>query len=171
VVLTRCELERPKTNRADFRLAVFHSSSFPRRGGRRRGGLGGNARNGVYRNMMRFVIVIGVLVAGQSVEINVAAQSQSPPPSVCVWSAITPAVPKTTVEPVWPNPRLNDTHGIIILDVWIDESGDVAFVQIVRSIPVNDAAAINAVRQWKFAPALRGGQPIAVVQQVRLQKP
>jgi TonB family protein len=119
---------------------------------------------------MRFAIVIALLIAGQSASIKLASQGQSPPPSVRVWSAITPAVLKTRVEPVWPNPSLNDTQGAIILDVWIDESGDVAFVQIVRSIPVNDAAAINAVRQWKFAPALRGGRPIAVVQQVRLQK-
>jgi hypothetical protein len=28
------------------------------------------------------------------------------------------------------------------------------FVQVVRSIPMNDAAAVTAVRQWKFSPAL-----------------
>jgi TonB family protein len=77
---------------------------------------------------------------------------------------------KTRVEPSWPNPALNDTQGTIILDVWIDESGDVAYVKIVRSIPLNDPAAIDAVRRWKFTPAARRGRPIAVVQEVRLQK-
>jgi TonB family protein len=42
-------------------------------------------------------------------------------------------------------------------------------VKVVRSIPVDDQAAIDAVRRWKFVPAAVGGQPIAVVQEVRLQ--
>jgi len=56
------------------------------------------------------------------------------------------------------------------LDVWIDNNGDVACVKIVRSIPLNDQAAVDAVRQWKFAPATMGGRPIAVIQEVRVQK-
>jgi TonB family protein len=87
-----------------------------------------------------------------------------------VWTTIAPAVVKTQVEPSWPNPAFNDTHGTLILDVWIDESGDVACVKIVRSIPLNDQAAVDAVRRWKFAPATIGGRPIAVIQEVRVQK-
>jgi TonB family protein len=87
-----------------------------------------------------------------------------------VWTKITPAVVKTRVQPSWPNPFLNDTHGRIVLDVWIDENGDVSCVKITRSIPVNDQAAINAVRQWKFVPATLGGRPIAVVQEVQVPK-
>jgi periplasmic protein TonB len=87
-----------------------------------------------------------------------------------VWTTVAPAVVKTRVEPSWPNPALNDTRGTIILDVWIDESGNVACVKIVRSIPLDDRAAVDAVRQWKFAPATAAGRPIAVIQEVRLQK-
>jgi outer membrane biosynthesis protein TonB len=35
---------------------------------------------------------------------------------------------------------------------------------------MNDAAAVTAVRQWKFSPALYNGQPIAVVQLVQVRK-
>lgn len=87
-----------------------------------------------------------------------------------MWTRIAPAVVKTPVEPSWPIPALNDTHGTIILDVWIDESGNVACVKIVRSIPLDDQAAVDAVRQWKFAPATIAGRPIAVIQEVRVQK-
>jgi TonB family protein len=59
---------------------------------------------------------------------------------------------------------------MILLDVWIDERGNVAYVKIVKSIPLNGPAAIAAVRQWKFSPATRNGKPIAVVQLVGLQK-
>jgi TonB family protein len=88
-----------------------------------------------------------------------------------VWTKTTPAVVKTRVEPSWPIPALNDTHGTILLDVWIDENGDVSCVKITRSMPLNDQAAINAVRQWKFVPATLGGRPVAVVQEVRVLKP
>lgn len=112
-----------------------------------------------------------LLTMWQVVTPVLAKQADTPPePITRVWSPITPAVVKRKVEPSWPNPRFNDTQGIIILDVWIDESGAVAYVKIVRSIPLNDPAAIAAVRQWRFTPAMRGGQPIAVIQQVRLQK-
>lgn len=115
------------------------------------------------------LVALALLLVGQSA--SGAVQAQSPPaPIVRVWSAITPAVVQTRVEPTWPGPAVNDTRGTIILDAWIDENGNVPFVQIVKSIPINDAAALNAVRQWKFTPALRNGQPIAVVQEVRLRK-
>jgi len=115
--------------------------------------------------------VLALLVAGQQ-----SASSQPKTQTACtaestrVWTTIAPAVVKTRVEPSWPNPALNDTRGTLILDVWIDESGDVACVKIVRSIPLNDQAAVDAVRQWKFAPATTGGRPIAVIQEVRIQK-
>ena len=115
-------------------------------------------------------LVALLLLAGQSGSITMPAQNQTPPPTVRVWGQITPPVVKTRVNPVWPSPGVNDTQGIILLDVWIDEHGDVMFVQVVRSIPMNDAAAVTAVRQWKFSPALYNGQPIAVVQLVQVRK-
>ena len=86
------------------------------------------------------------------------------------WTEINHAVVKTRVEPSWPDPFLNDTEGIIVLDVWIDEKGNVSCVKVTRGIPINDRAAVNAVRQWKFTPATLRGQPIAVVQEVRIVK-
>jgi TonB family protein len=90
--------------------------------------------------------------------------------STRVWTTITPATVKNTSGTVLANPAFNDTRGTLILDVWIDERGDVACVKIVRSIPLDDQAAAEAVRQWKFAPATVGGRPIAVVQEVLVQK-
>src|SRR5262245_56362685 len=87
-----------------------------------------------------------------------------------VWSPATPAVVKTRVEPSWPMSALNDFKGVILLDVWIDESGNVSCVKITRSSPRNDQAAADAMRQWKFVPATLGGRPIAVVQQVPVRR-
>jgi protein TonB len=120
---------------------------------------------------MASLLICALLVAGQVVAAPLKPQPDAPPaPTIRVWSPIAPAVVKTRVEPSWPNPAFNDPRGVIMLDVWIDEKGDVAYAKITRSIPLNDQAAIDTVRRWKFTPASRGGQPIAVVQEVRLQK-
>ena len=120
---------------------------------------------------MRFVTVALTMLVGAQVSINSPAITQTDcAGSTRVWTPIIPAVMKTRIEPSWPNPALNDTRGMLILDVWIDEKGDVACVKVVRSIPINDQAAIDAVRQWKFTPASIGGRPIAVVQEVRIPK-
>jgi TonB family protein len=61
--------------------------------------------------------------------------------------------------------------GTIILDAWIDESGNVAGVKVIRSIQLYDSLVTDAVRQWKFAPARLEGRAIAVVQSVRVSVP
>jgi TonB family protein len=91
-------------------------------------------------------------------------------PPARVWSPIVPATVRTRVEPDWPFKDRNDTGGTIILDVWIDEGGDVACVKVVRGLPLNDRAAMDAVRRWKFRPATIGDTPLAVVQQIRIFK-
>lgn len=55
------------------------------------------------------------------------------------------------------------------MDVWIDERGNVFCVKITRSIPWNDQAAINAVRQWKFDAHrdLSEGRPAEAVQKYK----
>ena len=55
------------------------------------------------------------------------------------------------------------TRGIAVLSLLIDIAGNVAEVEILRSLnPALDAAATEAARQWKFVPTMRQGQPVAV---------
>jgi TonB family protein len=65
----------------------------------------------------------------------------------------------------------SDVKGVVLIDVWIDESGRVTCVRVTRSIPILDAAIVTAVQQWKFAPAMMGDKPVAVVQQVGVRFP
>jgi protein TonB len=39
----------------------------------------------------------------------------------------------------------------------------VTSVQVLRSIPLLDQAAVDAVRQWRYRPARLNGQPLPVV--------
>lgn len=55
------------------------------------------------------------------------------------------------------------TRGIAVLSVLIDTAGNVADVEILRSLdPALDAAAIDAALQWKFEPTMRRGRLVAV---------
>jgi TonB family protein len=113
------------------------------------------------------VCVLVLLTLGQS-PLAPKREDCAPAHPARVWSPIVPASATTRVEPTWPNV---DAQGIAVLDVWIDERGDVACVKAVRAMPVLDRAAIEAVRQWKFTPASLRGRPIAVVQTVTVLKP
>ena len=54
-------------------------------------------------------------------------------------------------------------QGIVILEATIDETGQVVDVKVLRSVPMLDAAAVDAVKQWRYSPALLNGMPIPVI--------
>jgi protein TonB len=54
-------------------------------------------------------------------------------------------------------------QGAVIVEAVIDGNGSVAATRVVRSIPLLDQAALDAVKQWKFTPALLNGAPTPVV--------
>ena len=57
--------------------------------------------------------------------------------------------------------RLAEIEGVVMLMLGVDESGDVVEVRVVQSVPMLDASAVDAARQWKFRPATLNGQPVA----------
>jgi protein TonB len=57
-------------------------------------------------------------------------------------------------------------QGVVILEAVIGEDGAVQNVRVLRSMPLLDAAAVEAVRQWRFTPTLLNGQPVPIVMTV-----
>ena len=47
----------------------------------------------------------------------------------------------------------------MILEAIIDPQGNVTNVRVLRSIPLLDQSAIDAVKQWKYEPTLLNGVP------------
>lgn len=71
------------------------------------------------------------------------------------------------VKPVYPAiAQTSGVSGIVILEVIIDRDGYVRDARILRSVPLLDEAAIDAVRQWQFTPTLLNGAPVEVIMTV-----
>lgn len=57
-------------------------------------------------------------------------------------------------------------QGIVIIQATIGTDGRVVDATVLRSVPLLDVAAIEAVRQWRYTPSTLNGQPVAVVMTV-----
>jgi protein TonB len=96
-----------------------------------------------------------------------------PPPPPTITKPIRPGgdirPPAKTrhVAPIYPAiARQNGVQGTVMLEAVINEAGRVRDVRVLRSIPLLDAAAIEAVKQWQFTPTLLNGQPVPVLMTV-----
>jgi TonB family protein len=64
------------------------------------------------------------------------------------------------VEAEWPRAaRDAGVSGVVLLQVAVASDGTVRDAQVLRSIPMLDAAAVAAVRQWRFQAAGPDGRP------------
>jgi protein TonB len=71
------------------------------------------------------------------------------------------------VAPVYPAiAQAARIEGVVILEAVIGADGRVSQVRLLRSIPLLDQAAMDAVRQWVFTPTLLNGEPVPVVMTV-----
>lgn len=68
------------------------------------------------------------------------------------------------VSPVYPMiAQQARVQGVVILEARIEPDGTVSSARVLRSIPLLDEAAIDAVRQWEFTPTLLNGVPIPII--------
>jgi protein TonB len=71
--------------------------------------------------------------------------------------------------PIYPEiARRSKVQGAVILEAVIDESGAVNRVKVLRSSPLLDAAAIDAVSRWRYTPTLLNGTPVAVLMTITI---
>jgi TonB family protein len=95
---------------------------------------------------------------------NSAAQNQSK--VYRVGGDVKPPVPIDTPQPDQqaPNPKHKTRYtGTALLQLVVAEDGSVRDVRVVRGLKSDlDSKAIEAVKAWKFKPATRKGEPVAV---------
>ncbi len=78
-----------------------------------------------------------------------------------------PPVKIRDVRPVYPPAaREAKVTGVVIIETRIGTDGTVESAHVLKSIPLLDQAALDAVTQWQFAPTLMNGAPVPVMMTV-----
>ncbi len=109
---------------------------------------------------LAFVVALVVPVAG------LVAQNPAPAP-VRVGGEIKPPRKTKDVAPVYPQDAMQaHVEGVIIIEAIIDTEGKVGDAKVLRSIPILDQAALDAVRKWEYEPTVLNGQPVPVIMTV-----
>jgi len=112
-------------------------------------GIEGGAKDG------RFDGVVGPVIE------RIADEAAGPERPVAV---IRPPRLLKAVAPVYPEiARVSRVWGDVLVEAETDVYGRVVRVRVLRSIPLLDAAAVDAVRQWVYEPMVLNGRPRAVV--------
>jgi TonB family protein len=95
-----------------------------------------------------------------------ASQDANDPP-LRVGGTIKPPVKLKNVNPAYP-PEAQDAkvQGVVIIEARIERDGTVSRARVLRSIPMLDDAAVEAVKQWEFTPTLLNGAPVPVMMTV-----
>jgi len=104
-------------------------------------------------------VVGGVLggVVGE-VEAPVRAIGEIKPPKLI--KAVVPIYPEIA--------RQARIEGVVEIEATTDVYGRVISVKVLRSIPLLDQAAIDAVRQWVYEPMIINGRPRPVIFTVKV---
>jgi len=92
-----------------------------------------------------------------------------PPPTapVRVGGQIKQPTKVKDVKPVYPAiAQSARVQGVVIIEATIGPNGAVQEAKVLRSIPLLDAAALDAVKQWQFTPTLLNGVPVPVIMTV-----
>ena len=92
-----------------------------------------------------------------------APARQDPPLRVRVGEAIRPPTKLFDLAPVYPDEaQVAGEQGVVILEAIIGVDGSVIDAQVVRSIPLLNQAALDAVYQWIFEPTFLYGEPVEI---------
>jgi len=71
------------------------------------------------------------------------------------------------VQPVYPaEAQAAKVQGIVIMEATIGVDGRVTDAKVLRSVPLLDQAAVDAVRQWEYTPTLLNGTAVPIIMTV-----
>ena len=77
---------------------------------------------------------------------------------------VSPPMKTHDVKPVYPPiARAANVQGVVIMEARVEPDGSVSEARVIKSIPLLDGAALDAVKQWRFTPTLMNGVPVAVM--------
>ena len=84
-------------------------------------------------------------------------------------SQVVPATVVQRVNPAYPPlARSQGVGGNVILDATIGANGSVRKVTVISGLATLSDAAVTAVKQWRFSPAMLNGKPVEVDQRITI---
>jgi TonB family protein len=93
-----------------------------------------------------------------------AARAKAKAAAVRVGGQIKPPTKIKDVQPAYPAvARSTRVGGVVTIEAMIGPDGKVIDATVVRSIPLLDQAALDAVQQWEYTPTLLNGVPVPVL--------
>jgi len=100
---------------------------------------------------------------------DAAARAKAKASAVRVGGKIEPPIKMNDVKPVYPAIAQNaGVSGAVIIEATIGADGRVIDAKVLRSIPLLDQAALDAVRQWEYKPTLLNGVAVPVIMTVTI---
>jgi len=123
----------------------------------------------------RTVGLVGGIEDGPPATIaDIGGTTVAPPPPpqptepIRLHSGMTAPVKVVDVAPIYSAiARAAHVRGVVILEAVLNtQGGAVQSVRVLRSIPLLDQAAVDAVQQWRYTPGLLNGRAVPVVMTV-----
>ena len=107
---------------------------------------------------------LGLGMEGSGDAYRVYALPALPPGYHRMGPGIDPPKLLTRVDPIYPaDARAVGVQGMVIVKALITDEGVVESAEVLRGLPLGmDQAALDAVRQWTFVPAMKDGVPVPV---------
>ena len=115
--------------------------------------------------MKLFALVVLLLAASPG-----PAIAQEPAPASRPPRSIQPPRLVSRVNPAYPREVMRERiEGLVQLTVNIESDGSIGDVKVVQSLdPRLDAAAVEAVKQWRYEPATVDGKPVRTIAKVSM---
>ena len=115
-------------------------------------------------------IIPGPISNGPPEAPPVKIDKPAPDLPIRVGTGIRPPVKIAGSQPVYPPiAQSARVQGVVIIEATIGTDGHVVNAKLLRSIPLLDQAALDAVRTWSYSPTLLNGIPVAVIMTVTVQ--
>ena len=97
-----------------------------------------------------------------TVTVNFVLADKSEPQSVHA-PGVTPPKPVDRKEPAYPpEAKEKGIQGEVVVKAQVSETGVVTSAEVISGPELLRQAALDAIRQWRFEPAVKDGKPIAV---------
>jgi protein TonB len=114
--------------------------------------------------------VVGGVLGGTGMAVPTPPPAARPVQKVVrVGSGVRPPRQTYSIDPEYPAAtRLTRISGTVVIDAIIDERGNVVQARVLSGHQLLVAAALRAVKQWKYEPSSLNGQPVSVELEVQV---